>query len=109
MFRYLFELIVDHIPFENRRNAFTASRMRKILRNISCSSNFSTPISASIVVVGLLGSWDTENEPFLRKVATIAPQEILYVQLHSLESGYLHPEPDRGTTIRQELPGTCTP
>ncbi|GFR23248.1 retrovirus-related Pol polyprotein from type-1 retrotransposable element R2 [Trichonephila clavata] len=62
------------IPFENRREAFAQARQRKITKYNQLLSHFAslgaTKVSIVPILVGSLGSWDPDNDAFLKLVAT---------------------------------------
>ncbi|GFY44120.1 retrovirus-related Pol polyprotein from type-2 retrotransposable element R2DM [Trichonephila inaurata madagascariensis] len=62
------------IPFENRRQAFSQARERKVFKYLELLPYFSSlgfqQVHIVPIIVGSLGAWDPENDIFLRKVAT---------------------------------------
>ncbi|GFY41228.1 retrovirus-related Pol polyprotein from type-1 retrotransposable element R2 [Trichonephila inaurata madagascariensis] len=62
------------IPFENRRQAFSQARERKVFKYLELLPYFTSlgfqQVHIAPIVVGSLGAWDPENDIFLRKVAT---------------------------------------
>ncbi|GFW64851.1 retrovirus-related Pol polyprotein from type-1 retrotransposable element R2 [Trichonephila clavipes] len=62
------------IPFENRKQAFSQARERKVSKYTELISHFDRLgfqlVQIVPILVGSLGAWDPGNDAFLRKVAT---------------------------------------
>ncbi|GFT41780.1 uncharacterized protein TNCV_4502411, partial [Trichonephila clavipes] len=62
------------IPFENRRQAFSQARERKVAKYTELIPHFKAlgfqQVEIVPIVVGSLGAWDPGNDAFLKKVAT---------------------------------------